>query len=63
MSFPWGNFIVDDNADPNALYLVGMRYKPIPVVTGEPPRFKEEIDWKATARASAVIYNVGEGKK
>jgi hypothetical protein len=63
MSFPWGNFIVDDNADTNALYLVGMRYKTIPVGSGEPPRTKTEIDWDATAKASAVLMNVGEGKK
>jgi hypothetical protein len=67
MSFPFGNMfgaVVEDvNVPEGTVYLLGMRYKPIPVGTGEPPRFKEEIDWDATARASAVITNIGEGKK
>jgi hypothetical protein len=67
MNFPFGNYygniIVDENADPNTVYLFNPKYKTIPVGDGEPPRFKEEIDWDATAKASAVIYNIGEGKK
>jgi len=61
MSFPFGPFdvIEDVNTDPNTLYLVGMRYKTIPVGTGEPPRFEEVIDWDATAKASAVIREIG----
>ena len=59
MSFPFGNIIVDENADPHTLYFVGMRYKTVPVGTGEPPRFEDIIDWEATAKASAVIRNIG----
>lgn len=63
MSFPFGNIIVDENADPNAVYLFSPRYKMVPVGDGEPPRFREVIDWDATAKASAVIYNIGEEKR
>jgi hypothetical protein len=63
MSFPFGTIIEDKNADHDKVYIVGMRYKTIPIGVGEPPQFKEEIDWKATARSSAVIMNVGEENK
>ena len=67
MSFPFGNMfgeVVEDvNVPEGTVYLLGMRYKSVPVGKGEPPRFKEVIDWDATAKASAVIYNIGEGKK
>lgn len=67
MSFPFGNYcsniIVDDNADQNTVYFFSPEYKNVPVGTGETPRMKEVIDWYATAKASAVIYNIGEGKK
>ena len=59
MSFPFGNIIVDENADPNAVYLFSPRYKTVLVEGG----MKEVVDWDATAKASAVIYNIGEGKK
>jgi uncharacterized protein (DUF3820 family) len=64
MSFPFGNYcgnmIVDDNADPNTVYLFNPKYKDVPVGTGEPLRMKEVIDWEATAKASAVVVNIGE---
>jgi hypothetical protein len=62
MSFPFGKIIEDENADPTKVYLWNPKYKTIPIGSGEPPRFKEVIDWDATAKASAVIYNIGEGK-
>lgn len=58
MSFPFG-IVVDENADPNTLYLVGMRYKTVPIGVGEPPRTQYVVDWDATSRASAVITNIG----
>ena len=63
MSFPFGNIIVDENADPNAVYLFSPRYKTVPVGVGDPHRTHEVIDWDATSRASAVIINTGEGNK
>ena len=59
MSFPFGNVLVDENVDPNTLYLVGIRYKKVPIGIGEPPRFKEEIDWESTGRASFVMREIG----
>jgi hypothetical protein len=63
MSFPsgnyYGNVIVEENADPNAVYLFSPRYKTVLVEGG----MKEVVVWDATAKASAVIYNIGEGKK
>ena len=58
MSFPF-NFTIDENTDPNSIYWVDMRYKMVPVGTGEPHRTQEVVDWDATARASAVIRNIG----
>ncbi len=58
MSFPFG-IVVDENADPNTLYLVGMRYKTVPVGVGDPHRTHEVVDWEATGRSSAVIRNIG----
>lgn len=52
------NFIADPCVPEDTIYLVGMRYKAVPINTGEPPRFEEVIDWEATAKASAVIDNV-----
>ena len=61
MSFPFGTFdvIEDVNCDRFLHVLIGMRYKSIPVVSGEPIRFKDVVDWEATGRSSAVIYNIG----
>ena len=60
MSFPFGSFdVVEDiNANPNSVYLVGINYKTVPVGSGEPPKFREIIDWNATAKASAVITGI-----
>jgi hypothetical protein len=60
MSFPFGSFdvIEDKNANPNTFYLFDPKYKTIPVCVGEPPKFREEIDWNATAKASAVITGI-----
>ena len=63
MSFPFGNIIENENANPNTVYLWNPKYKTIPIGSGEPPRFKEVIDWNATAKESAVIYNIGEDRK
>jgi hypothetical protein len=76
MSFPFGNMfgnfgnvISDENADPNTVYLIGMRYKPIVLAPGQTlndipfdEQIERGIDWDSTARASAVITNIGEGK-
>ena len=59
MIFPFGPIIEDKNADPTKVYLWNPKYKTIPVGDGKPPRFKEVIDWDATAKASAVIYYIG----
>jgi hypothetical protein len=73
MSFPWGNFgtVVEDvNVPEGTVYLLGMRYKPIVLAPGQSlndipfeKQLERGIDWEATARASAVITNIGEGKK
>ena len=70
MIFPFGPIIVDEKADPNALYMVGMRYKPIVLALKKsinslsPKELVERgIDWEATGKASAVIFNIGEEKK
>ena len=62
MSIPsyFGNIVEDKNAYPNTVYLFNPRYKNVPVGTGEPPKFRIEVDWDATAKASAVIYNIGD---
>lgn len=60
MRFPFGNVIVDDNSDPNTIYFFNPKYKQVPIGIGEPTRFREEIDWDATAKDSAVIYNIGD---
>lgn len=66
MSFSFGNYysniIVDENADQNTVYFFSPEYKNVPIGTGEPPTFRTEIDWDATSKASAVIYNIGERK-
>lgn len=65
MSFPFGNYhgniVEDENMPEGTVYLFSPRYKTVPIGDGEPPRFKEVIDWEATGRASAVITNIGEG--
>ena len=67
MSFPFGNydgrFLTDEIADPNAVYLFNPKYKNIPVGDGEPLGYKTVIDWDVTAKTSAAIVNIGEGKK
>jgi hypothetical protein len=68
MSFPFGNLfdshssniIVDENIPKGSVYLFNPKYKDVPVGTGEPPKFRTEIDWDATAKASALIYNIGD---
>lgn len=57
MNFPFGTIIEDENADPNAVYLFSPRYKTVLVEGG----MKEVVDWDATARASAVIFNLKSG--
>ena len=73
MSFPFGNMfgtvgniISDDNASPNTVYLIGMRYNPIILAPGQDINdlsmeqiVERGIDWNATARASAVITGIG----
>lgn len=61
MTFPsyFGNVIVDKNADPNTFYFFNPKYKWVPTESG----MREEIDWDATAKASAVICNIGDVKK
>ena len=59
----FGNVFVDESIPEGTMYLFNPKYKTIPVGEGEPPRFKEVIDWDATARHSAVIYNIGQEKK
>jgi hypothetical protein len=60
ISFPFGNYfgnvVEDKNADPNTVYLFSPRYKMVPADGG----LREEIDWEATAKASAMIYNIGD---
>jgi len=71
MSFPFGNMfgaVVEDvNVPEGTVYLLGMRYKPIVLAPGQSLNdipFEEQlergIDWDATAKASAVIYNIGD---
>ena len=61
MSIPsyFGNVIVNENAEPNTVFLFSPKYKWVPVQGG----MREEIDWDATAKASAAIVNIGEGNK
>ena len=64
MSIPsyFGNIVEDANMPKDAIYLFNPKYKTIPVGEGEPPQWKTVIDWDATAKASAVIYNIGDAK-
>jgi hypothetical protein len=55
------NVVVDKDCPPNTVFLLSPRYKKVQDGTGEPPRFKEVLDLEATAKASAVIYNIGGG--
>ncbi len=63
MSFPFGNYfgniVEDENMPKGTVYLFSPGYKFVPVGVGEPPRFKEVIDWEATSKASAVITGIG----
>jgi hypothetical protein len=59
MSFPSGNYYGNVIVEENAVYLFSPRYKTVLVEGG----MKEVVVWDATAKASAVIYNIGEGKK
>jgi hypothetical protein len=61
MSFPSGNVLVDENVDPNTLYLVGIRYNKVTIGIGESPRFNDEIDWESTGRSSFVMRQIGVG--
>ena len=58
MKSPFGTIIEDKTVDQNAVYLFSPKYKWIHVDGG----LKEVIDWGATGKASAVIYNIGEGR-
>lgn len=55
----YGNIVEDENTPKDSVFLFSPRYKWVPVEGG----MREEIDWDATAKASAVIYNIGESKK
>ena len=59
MIVSFGNVVQNTDVTPSAVYLFSPRYKWVPVENG----MREEIDWEATAKASAVIYNIGEEKK
>ena len=74
MSFPFGNMfgtVVEDvNVPEGTVYLIGARYKPIQLAPGQrindlslKEQIERGIDWDATAKASAVIYKLGEEKK
>ena len=58
-----GNVVMDENAPNDTVCLFNPKYKTVPVGDGEPRTLKVVIDWDATAKASAVIYNIGEEKK
>jgi hypothetical protein len=65
MSFPFDHFVEDKNADPNTVYLIGVRYKPIVLAPGQSinslsleEQIKRGIDWDATAKASAMVTNI-----
>lgn len=71
MSFPFGNMfgtVVEDmNVPEGTVYLLGMRYKPIVLAPGQSihdlslrEQVERGIDWEATAKASAVITNIGD---
>ncbi len=52
------NVITDESFPKDAMGFVNFKYKWIPVEGG----MREEIDWDATAKTSAAIYNIGERK-
>jgi hypothetical protein len=69
LNFPFGDIfgrtVEDENADPNALYLLGVRYKPIVLAPGQSindlsleEQIERGIDWEATAKASAMITGI-----
>ena len=66
MSFPFGNnfgSVVESNWVPEGtILLMALRSKGIPVRDGEPITIENVIDWEENAKASAVIYNIGDGK-
>ena len=47
----YGNVIIDSAMPEDTVHLFNPRYKTVQVGEGEPPRFKEVIDWDATAKA------------
>jgi hypothetical protein len=55
--FPF-EIVVDPHAPKDSIYFLNLKYKMVQVGTGEPPRWKEVIDWEATAKASAVMSNI-----
>lgn len=59
---PFGPMIVDERVPPNSVFLIGLRYKVVQDGLGEPPVRVEILDMEATAKASAVIFNIGEAK-
>ncbi len=73
MNFPYGNFygnIVEDESIPRGtMMLINPRFKPIMLAPGQSindlslnEKIELGIDWDATAKASAVIMNIGERK-
>ena len=56
-------FIEDKYAPEGTILMTALKYRAVPVGVGEPPQFKEVIDWDATAKASGVIKNFGEDKE
>jgi|GEM_PF-2986314 hypothetical protein len=67
MSFPFGNMfgnvVVSEYAPEGTILLMALRSKGIPMRVGETITLEKIVEWEATAKASAVIYNIGEGKK
>lgn len=66
----FGKVVGDVNVPEGTVYLLGMRYKPIMLAPGQSiddlsftEQLERGIDWESTARASAVIVNIREGKK
>lgn len=57
MSLPFV-FIEDKNSPNGMVCIFDTVYKRVRVGKGEPPRFKEVIDWDAIAKASAEIVNI-----
>jgi len=59
----FGNVVVSEYAPEGTILLMALRSKGIPMRVGETITLEKIVEWEATAKASAVIYNIGEGKK